>query len=113
MTRAVSTGPLSGHVVNYTFSPKGGLEGLIVRTAAGVAQVVCPPHLEAGLARAVAEGDEVELAVEPAPPSDKGPAAHPVYHLLQLPPGDWGDGRVAGTVVRLNYTKHGEPNGVV
>ena len=47
------------------------------------------------------------MAVGPAPPSDKGPAAHPVYHLLAAPAG------VRGTVTRLNYAKHGEANGVV
>lgn len=96
-------------VLHYNFSPKGTLEGLIVEAAGCPAQVVCPPHLADALARQVAEGVEAELRVEPAAASDKGPAAHPVYHLLELPGGN----AIEGTVARLNYAKHGEANGVV
>ncbi len=107
--------PWKCRVRNYNFSPKGGLEGLIVEAGGKVAQVVCPPHLGEELAGAVAEGAEVELNVEPAPPSDKGPAAHPVYHLTGVP--ETGPTpRVAGfrgVVARFNYAKHGEANGVV
>lgn len=99
----------------YNFSPKGGLEGLLVKTGRTVAQVVCPPHLSAALARAVAEGDKVRLSVSPAQPSDKGEAEHPMYELLEVPGTDRAepDVPVAGTVARLNYAKHGEANGVV
>lgn len=108
--------PLKCRVLHYNFSPKGGLEGLIVEAGGQTAQVVCPPYLAPGLAAAVAEGAAVELAVEPAGPSDKGPAAHPVFDLLDLPAtGDdaEGDAADAGTVTRLNYARHGAPNGVV
>ncbi|WP_020468008.1 hypothetical protein [Zavarzinella formosa] len=109
--------PFRCRVIHYNFSPKGGLEGLIVESGGERAQVVCPPHLGTDLARLVAEGDEVELSVEESPPSDKGPAAHPVYRLMELPETSHGEDRdepgVAGIVTRFNYAKHGEANGVV
>ncbi len=107
-------GALRCRVLHVNFSPKGGLEGLVVEAGGATAQVVCPPHLAAGLARLAAGGAEVTLAVGAAPPSDKGWAAHPVYHLLELPEADAPEiTGVSGTVARLNYAKHGEPNGVV
>lgn len=107
--------PVKCRTLHYNFSPKGGLEGLIVEIAGRTAQVVCPPHLGRDLAGAVAEGDTVELLLSEAEPSDKGPAAHPVYHLEELPRTETADAKpaAAGTVARFNYAKHGEANGVV
>ncbi|QEL17499.1 hypothetical protein [Limnoglobus roseus] len=107
--------PVTCRVLHYNFSPKGGLEGLIVEVGGARAQVVCPPHLGHDLAAAVAEGETVELVLSEAEPSDKGPAAHPVYHLEELPHTDAADEEpgVKGIVARLNYAKHGEANGVV
>lgn len=105
--------PVSCQALHYNFSPKGGLEGLIVEVGGRTAQVVCPPHLAHELAGAVGEGDTVELVLSEAGPSDKGPAAHPVYYLEELPHADVEDHVVRGTVTRLNFAKHGEANGVV
>lgn len=103
--------------VHPVYSPKGGIEGALVSLDGKRAQlsVKHAPHLEEALSR-MHEGDEFAATVEPRPASDKGDAAHPVYELLELSGRDdsvSSDGRSQGTVVRLNYALHGEPNGVV
>ncbi len=97
---------LKGTVEAYNYSPKGKVEGLLVRTDSSVAQVNFPPHAEA---ERFAVGSAIDVAVEPeegGPKHDR--AAHPVYHAI-----DEDDERIEGNVVRLNYTRHGEANGVV
>lgn len=93
-----------GAVEAHNFSPKGEVEGLLVRADGGLVQV----NLAKGTANPPAPGAAVELAVEP---EDGGPKharpAHPVYRAAAAQDG------VSGTVVRLNFTRHGEPNGVV
>jgi hypothetical protein len=99
-------------VLNYNFSPKGGVEGLIVDLEGVTSQITCPPHIGTDLAKAVSEGATMQFIVEPEPPSPKGKPVHPVYRLVEIP-GDTLEESVSGIVSRLNYAKHGEPNGVV
>ena len=105
-------------IVAYNFSPKGGVEGLLVEVNGATAQIVCPPDLGAELARINPIGKSVDLYVEMEPPSPKGPAAHPVYHLVVGSPSENsceapGSQPVVGVVTRLNFARHGEANGVV
>jgi hypothetical protein len=100
----MSVETVRGVVEAYNFSPKGEVEGLLVRAAGGRVQV----NLPKGAADPPPVGRAVELTVEP---EDGGPKharpAHPVYRAAA------GPDAVVGTVARLNYTRHGEPNGVV
>ncbi|MBN9523271.1 hypothetical protein J0H58_32950 [bacterium] len=103
---------LSGVVRAVNFSPRGGVEGVILDTDRGVVQVNLPPHAAAD---GFAAGRAVALVVEADPHADRHePGDHPVYHLVRGPSaGPEGLGRVEGVVARLNYARHGEPNGVV
>jgi hypothetical protein len=103
---------LIGVVRAVNFSPKGGIEGVLLDAGRGLVQVNLPPHAAAD---GLAPGRTVTLSVESDPHADRHPAGdHPVYQLLGGSEGH-SDApvRVEGIVARLNYARHGEPNGVV
>ncbi len=79
-----------------------------------------PPNKGSEVARTIAVGQTVELVVEAEQPRPNGEALHPVYRLVSTMPGEKSSGTAApsngaikGVVARLNYGRHGEPNGVV
>ncbi len=103
---------LTGVVRAVNFTPRGGVEGVLLDTDRGVVQVNLPPQAAAD---GLAAGRAVTLVVEADPHADRHePGDHPVYHLVRGPDaGAAGRVRVEGVVARLNYARHGEPNGVV
>jgi hypothetical protein len=92
---------LRGKVVAHNVSPKGHVEGALVETAQGIAQLNFPKHGADDFARMAAIGASVDLAAE----LEEDDGDHPVYRAS--------DARavVTGAVVRLNYALHGEVNG--
>jgi hypothetical protein len=112
-------------IQGYNYSPKGDIEGALLREGDRTIQVNIPPHLGIAIALAVPIGQSVETTVEPEPELRKPlEGDHLVYRLVDLKAAD---GRVfalpdrgpeksltvEGIVDRLNYSKHGEANGVV
>jgi hypothetical protein len=116
---------LSGVVQAYNYSPKGGVEGMLIQDGDRSLQVNLPPNLGLAIALTNAVGQSVEATVEPEQEVKKHPKGeHPVYRLVSLKAtdgrvfGPTGPGHeeavtVEGIVSRLNYAKHGEVNGVV
>jgi hypothetical protein len=105
---------VTGGVRDFNLSPKGAYEGVLIDTAGGVVQVNFPP---APAPPGMTPGQPVTVVVEPDHHAhDHPPGDHPVHSLVVVL-GREGEedvaGRVAGTVVRLNYARHGEANGVV
>ena len=98
--RALSS-KLRGKLIAFNISPKGHIEGALVETSDGRAQVNFPKHSADSLARSMTLGERIELEVEREP--DEG--EHPVYAASDS------EGEVSGTIVRLNYALHGEVNG--
>ena len=92
---------LRAKVVAFNISPKGHIEGALVETADGRAQINFPKHHAESLARSMRLGKRVELAVKPEP----NEGDHPVFTAHGEP------AELSGTVVRLNYALHGEVNG--
>jgi hypothetical protein len=95
------TRALRGTVVAHNISPKGHVEGALVETPEGIAQLNFPKHGAEELARSAKVGASIDLAVELE--DDEGD--HPVYRANES------SGVVTGAVVRLNYARHGEVNG--
>jgi hypothetical protein len=114
---------VTGIIQAYNFSPKGGVEGLLLRDGDRTVQVNIRPDEWPILAHAAAVDQTVQIAASPEP-HQVPDAEHPVYRLISFEPSNGtagtGDGpfreevvSVEGIVSRLNYAKHGEPNGVV
>jgi hypothetical protein len=116
---------ISGRLQQFLFSPKGGVEGLLLGVDAAdekLIQVTFPADLGSDLAALCKVTDTVSLICEQdhSPKSKK--ANHPVYTLIDLvdengdsllPAGRDGKIEVDGTVTGLHFSKHGEPNGVI
>ncbi len=112
-----------GVLEDFNLSPNGGIEGFVLHSDGQTVQVNVTPDVGFAVVRGI--GQNVEAMVEPEPATAKHKAgAHPVYSLVTLHGADGkvlifarnDDGEIAtvqGVVKRTNYTRHGEPNGVV
>jgi hypothetical protein len=92
---------LRGKVIAHNISPKGHVEGALIETAQGIAQLNFPKHAADDFVRSVEVGSAIDLPVEIT--DEDGD--HPVYR------GSDATVAVAGAVIRLNYALHGEVNG--
>lgn len=113
---------VEGRFEHLIYSPHGSYEGVLIDTDGVLTQFAFGKHDNAATAafahlkpgqRVTVEGSE-----RPAPP--KGEAGHVVYDFHRLSHVDGkplaplhNDAPVEGRVLRINYTKHGDPNGVV
>jgi len=113
-----------GLLQEFNLSPTGGIEGFLLHNADGVTVQVNVTS-EVGFAAVRGIGQNVEATVEPEDATAKhGKGDHSVYRLISLTGNDGkaltfanrGDREVVtvqGKVKRVNYTRHGEANGVV
>lgn len=107
---------LAGTVRQHNFSPKGEIEGVVLDTDTGPVQVNFPHGPETASRPVPAPGAPARLVVAPDHrAADHEPGDHPVYEFVA--DADAPDPAAApvteGVVARLNYARHGEPNGVV
>jgi hypothetical protein len=109
---------LEGVIEYLNFSPKGAYEALLLKTGKGQrVQLNFPPEWSEQIATELKPGDRVTADVEPY--DDDRPGDHPVYHLHCLKGakglrfGDTAESPIEGKVERINFAKHGEPNGAV
>jgi hypothetical protein len=111
---------LSGELQQLLFSPKGGIEGLLMKVGSTSIQVsMDPATADAGaLAGAVGKPIEVQGSPDHSPKAKAG--VHPVYTLEAItklggkalrPNGDRHS--ISGVVASIHYAKHGEANGVM
>lgn len=113
---------VEGRFAHYLYSPKGGIEGMLIETDGIPAQFVFERHGE-GLPAQLADiraGQALVVEGTESPPSPKGEAAHTVYRFERLAaidgkplPEAQPDDSVDGRVARIHYARHGEANGVV
>lgn len=113
---------MEGRFQHIVFSPKGGIEGVLVEVDGKVNQFVADPQDAAIslLFSSLKQGQKLVLEGTAQEAPLKGKAAHAVYQLTRLVAVDGVEHAapdlaefVSGTVVRFNYAKHGEANGVV
>ncbi len=100
--KSVAAVPLRGKVLAHNISPKGHVEGVLLQTKDGTVQVNFPKHAEGDPRKSHAVGATVDLRGE-GEEDEGGP--HPVYTAQR------DGGEVRGTILRLNYARHGEANG--
>lgn len=114
---------LAGTFQHLIYSPRGDVEGVLIQVGGEPVQLVFEHHGDpaAGPFTALAVDDEVSVKALAEPPDDKPRGDHAVYRFERLvsvngrkpaaPAAD--EAPFRGTVVRLNFARHGEPNGVV
>ena len=109
---------LEGMVEYLNFSPKGAYEALLLKTGKGQrVQLNFPPEWSDQIATELKPGDRVTADVQPY--DDGRPSDHPVFflHCLKgakgLQFGNTAESPVEGKVERINFAKHGEPNGAI
>jgi hypothetical protein len=111
---------LSGTIDNYNLSPRGDVDGFILKTADRTVQVNLPPGLGVLVTQQATVGSQVKVKAFPVPAR----ADHSVYVLVSLSaesgkeikvpmPGDRRFMHEAGNVKNLNYSRNGEVDGVV
>jgi hypothetical protein len=111
---------LTGRLQQLLFSPKGGIEGVMLIVDSRIVQVSMR-HDEADaktLQQAVGEPIELKASADHSPKARGGTHAvyklHAVYTLggKSVRPKE-GTPAISGLVASIHYAKHGEPNGVV
>ena len=111
---------VTGRLQQLLFSPKGGIEGMLIKSESTLVQVSMEPRTaDAGaLSNAIGKPIAVKASVDHSPKTKHG--AHPVYELLSItklaakPFKAAKDAQpVRGVVATVHYAKHGEPNGVI
>jgi hypothetical protein len=108
------------------YSPRGGIEGAMLMVGEDDLQLVFDPHDAAGVAAfaRMRTGTRVRVEARPQPASERhGEPAHQVYAFERLvdiegraaasPAQEARRAPYTGIVVRLNFARHGEPNGFV
>lgn len=119
----MTTRKLNGTFLQIVYGPKGGVEGFLLRVSGEPVQVVVDKHDEktAHQVAGLVAGQAIIVSTQDMPPSDKGDGVHPVHAFQRLVSVDGAlPAKVAskaagycGRIVRLNYAKHGAPNGYV
>jgi hypothetical protein len=111
---------LSGELQQVLFSPKGGIEGLLMKVGSTSIQVSMDPATVDASVLADAVGKPIEAQGSPDHSPKTKVGVHPVYKLRAitkiggkaLKPNGAGH-PVSGVVSSVHYAKHGEPNGVI
>ncbi len=120
--REIDIWSVQGRFQHLIYSPKGAIEGVLIDTDGVPTQFVTEPQdpAVAELLGGLRAGQALVVEGTEAPPSPKGEAAHTVYRFERLASVDGrepevvhGEEGTCGKVVRFNYAKHGEANGVV
>lgn len=120
-----TTPNIAGTFQHLIYSPKGGIEGVLL-SADGVALQLVFRHEDEEASAAfegVTQGQRIVAEAVPQGPSPKGKPVHAVYEFNRLvsidgkkparkraiPSGP----AYRGKIVRFNFARHGEPNGVI
>ncbi len=114
---------IEGKFLHLIFSPRGGIEGVLLEHDGRPVQLVFEKHDELSPLRfePLRGGQDVVVEARPAGPSAKGDAEHPVFDHVRLISVDGlkpvrpkaAGAAYQGVVARLNYARHGAANGVV
>jgi hypothetical protein len=120
MARDARTQTLSGRLQQLLFSPKGAIEGLLIKVGSNSIQVSMEQSVADVSALAQAAGKAIEVTASPDQSPWTKDGAHPVYKLAVITRVDgkafksYGDAHpISGVVSSIHYAKHGEANGVV
>jgi hypothetical protein len=117
--RAQPAVDLSGTIEAFNYSPRGDIDGVMLKMSDKTAQINLPPGMGAALSQ-TAPGSTLKVSACPEP----GQADHPIYELQSLTteqgkkisvPGAGDDKFVheEATIKHLNYARRGEVDGAL
>ena len=120
MSHDEKTEHLSGLLQQLLFSPKGGIEGMMLRVDSKIVQVSMR-HDEADartLQQAIAKPIELKVSADHSSKARGGPHAVYKLHAIKALGGESVPSKrvthgISGVVASIHYAKHGQPNGVV
>ena len=114
---------IHGTCQQLLFSPKGGIEGALLKMKGAVVQVSVPPDQGPALSRATGPGRQLRVLAVPDHSPKTAAGAHPVYKFESFADvagqaipalgGDPARTTIKGVVAAWHYARHGEPNGVI
>ena len=114
---------ISGTCQQLLFSPKGGIEGVLIKAKGKVLQVSLHPDRGGAFANSIMPGKRlrVRATLDHSPKTQDG--SHPVYqfesfadaagHAIESTDADPANTTIKGVVATLHYARHGQPNGVL
>jgi len=114
---------LSGTCQQLLFSPKGGIEGALMKVKGAVLQLSMHPETGVAFAHKTGPGKRLRVLAAPDHSPKTRDGVHPVYqfeafadaqgHPLEMDSSDPENTTVKGVVAALHYARHGQPNGVM
>ena len=115
---------IQGQFQHLVYSPRGGIEGVLIASADGPVQIVFDKHDDESPEpwTHLRENQRVVIEAMPSGPSSKGESMHPVHDFVRLVSVDGqkparrraaSGAAYRGVVARFNYARHGAANGVV
>ena len=114
---------IDGTCQQLLFSPKGDIEGVLVRKDGAVVQVSMTPKTGAVFARVSSPGSRVSVIAESDRSERTKNRAHPVFefesfadtagHAIKPPDDESAMTTISGVVAKFHYARHGQPNGVI
>jgi hypothetical protein len=114
---------IHGTCEQLLFSPKGGIEGALVKMKGAVVQVSVSPDKGAALAQVAGPGRRLRVLATPDDSPKTAAGAHPVFKFesfadvsgqaIKLVHEDPEQTTIKGLVGSWHFARHGEPNGVI
>ena len=114
---------IRGTCQQLLFSPKGGIEGALVKMKGTVVQVSVPPDKGAALAQVTGPGRQLRVLATPDHSAKTAVAAHPVFKFesfadvagqaIKVLDREPSETTIKGVVQAWHFARHGEPNGVI
>lgn len=114
---------INGICTMVLFSPKGAVEGAMMKHNRQLVQVNVRPDLGDALARAAVPGNRLRLLAAPDQSPKTQHSRHPVFNATSMANAvgeaitpskvEHADVRIAGVVASVHFARHGQPNGVL
>jgi len=98
---------ITGKILGVNISPKGDYESLLLEANKKIVQINFSKHSDHYTNDRFHAGKNCTITARPM--KDERPSAHKVYELIE----DHDEAINEGIIARINYARHGEPNGVI
>ena len=114
---------INGVCQQLLFSPRGGIEGALLKVKGALLQISVPPETGAVLARTTGPAKRLRVLALADHSPRTADGAHPVYRFesfadaagqpIEPADADADNITLKGVVAALHFARHGQPNGVI